>query len=229
MKIRILHILLLVLIIVFMMSCNKTNKNQISEEVVSTQITDTDKTISSIGEMLSDKSKNAVMSWNEYKTFDETIQPYYAISNTEALNNADLLAESSDKLKLSEIPEVLSNDQIKVRINILNSACLRLADMAKIPAIKPEEVSFQIKEVLDAYEMLKVRINSLFSVQELESELTLDPDFAKVLKETPETDKDTVKPLIKEPKNPKNIPDKYSKPRLIKNKSQRKKLEEIKK
>lgn len=217
------------LLLSLFISCNTTGQEQNIDNDKDIQSLNDDKIISSIGEMLSKKTENTVKSWEAFNAFDQAIQSFYAISNSEALSKSGFLADLSNKLQLSTPPEELDINPVKVRINILNSACQRLADMDKIPAIKPEEVTLQIKEVLSAYEMLKIRINALFDIQALESELTLDPDFAKILSDIPVVDKDTLNQSDEKPVINKHTPDKFNKSKLQKGFIKKKKPEIIKK
>ncbi|PID67731.1 MAG: hypothetical protein CR968_05190 [Flavobacteriia bacterium] len=185
MKLKLTAILVYVTLLTGGVACQQNRQNSTGDDVLETRQDDPDKTISSIGVTLSEEAQDKVQTWQEYLDFEEALLPYYAISYTEALTGAEHLATLSDAFRKSKSPEFLHTDRIRVRINILNSACQRLSDMNRIPAITREEVIAQVREILSAFEMLKIRINASFDIQNLESELTLDPDFVKILNATP--------------------------------------------
>lgn len=174
------------------MSCQQQNQTKPHEATKDTLSFDDEKNINSIGVLLSDEVKKAVEHWSQYKSFTEVIEGYLVVSNAEALENAERLKQYADTLKMSFPPNMLDNDELKARINILNSECSRLADMSNIPSITEKEVKRQVEQVLSVYGMLNSKINAIYNLHELQSELSLDPDFEKMLKDLPEPNIDSV-------------------------------------
>ena len=176
---------LILVFLVLAFSCSKRTKTTGSDlSSVDTLIQSDKKNITSIGVSLHPNTKKAVENWKEYQAVDAILTNFYAISNAEALSNAKELSGVVIKLKDSIRDEKLVTPPVKARINILHNECLRLNDMSNIPAITPEEVKATIQRVLDAFSSLNAKLNSLYSVDELESELRLDPDFLEILNDT---------------------------------------------
>lgn len=201
--------ILLFLTVAFSCS-NRTKITDSNLNSVDTLIQSDKKNITSIGVSLHPNTKKAIESWKEYQSVDAILTNFYAISNAEALSNAQELNGLVISLRDSIRDEKLMTPPVKVRINILHNECLRLNDMASIPAIAPEEVKATIQRVLDAFSSLNAKLNSLYSIDELEGELKLDPDFLEILKDTTNTEeldfslsKPPEKPIRNMPVNPK--------------------------
>jgi len=177
------YFLIVFLIVVY--ACEKQNKTKDTELSVVDTINIFDKKyINRIGVTLKPNTKKQIKGWKEYQLVDAILINYYAISNAEALSNAQELSRLVIKLKDSISDEKLMMPSIKARISILHNECIRLNDMASIPAITPKEVSETITRILAAYSGLNAKLNSVYGVKELENELELDPDFLKILNDT---------------------------------------------
>lgn len=177
--------IVLILSLVLVNSCQKQKKTigpqlNIKE---TTQI-DEKRNISNIGIGLHYNAKKEVENWKEYNLVDAMLTRYFAISNAEALSNAKELSGLVTHLKDSIRDEKLNIPPLKARINVLHNECMRLNDMAIIPAISPEEVSIEIKKILEAYSAFNAKLNSIYAVNKIETELELDPDFIKILNDT---------------------------------------------
>jgi len=192
-------------------SCSKRTKTTDSNSnAVDTLVQSDKKNITSIGVSLHPNTKKALETWKEYQSADAVLTNFYAISNAEALSNAQELSDLVISLKDSVRDEKLMTSSVKAHINILHNECLRLNDMANIPAITSEEVHATTKRVLDAYSGLNAKLNSLYSIDELEGELKLDPDFLEILKDTTNAEeldfsisKPLAKPIHNKPAKPK--------------------------
>lgn len=202
-----LSTVLILLFLVVTFSCSNRTKTTVTNvNSVDTLIQSDKKNITSIGVSLHPNTKKAIETWKEYQSVDVILTNFYAISNAEALSNAQELSGLVTTLKDSIRDEKLMTSSVKAHINILHNECLRLNDMANIPAITTEEVHATIKRVLDAYSGLNAKLNSLYSIDELESELKLDPDFLEILKDTTNTEEldfSIAKPIHNKPAKPK--------------------------
>jgi len=178
------------LLIMQLFSCQREGKQVLDNEKDkdTINIETADKFISNIGETLQPGAKRAVAFWGEYQLIDELLTRYYAISPSEALSNADELNTLSRELKDSIRIKSLEIPEMKARLNVLNSECLRLKDMSEIPAIKQEEVAEKVKDILGAFSAVNAKINSIYAVNTLEKQLDLDPDFQAMIK----VDKDSI-------------------------------------
>lgn len=130
---------------------------------------------------LNTATKKQLKNWKKYWLVDEILTEYYGISKEEALENAKELSELVTHLKDSLTDKRIKSPPLKSRIHVLHNECLRLYDMAEIPAITKEEVQNQISNVLEAFNALNTKLNAVFAVRNLENELELDPDFEKIL------------------------------------------------
>lgn len=189
------------IIILLVVSCTKTKQQSDFKPVNDASLMAKNKPeINAIGVVLNDESASFVKDWVAYQEFDKTISPFYAITQSAALQNAVNLSQKADFLMESVRQPELQQPATLSRFNLLATECKRLADMADIKAITPEEVRQQIRKVLDAYSSVNAKINSLFYIKKMESELQLDPDFQKVLRQNPSSS-DTV--MVKSASNPK--------------------------
>jgi tellurite resistance protein len=173
--------------LLFYTSCKKQVISVVNETITAdTLVVGNNKNINSIGESLKPNAKKAVKNWEEYQLIDAILVQYYAISNAEALSNAKELSTLSKHLKDSIRDKNLKTPSVKARLNIFHNECMRLEDMIDIPAIKQEEVTFEIKKIIEAFSGINAKLNSIYSVGELEKELELDPDFQAMINNTPE-------------------------------------------
>lgn len=179
------YIVLIIFSLVFVFSCSKQTKKSDTETSVSDTIKQSDKkNINSIGVSLRPNTKKEIAGWKEYQLVDAILTNYYAISNAEALSNAQELSSLVISLKDSIRNKKLMTPSVNARINILHNECQRLNDMASIPAITPKEVTATITNILEAFSGLNAKLNTLYAVRDMENELDLDPDFQKILNDT---------------------------------------------
>lgn len=179
------YFVLLLFSLVFVISCTKPAKKSDTKTSISDTINQSDKkNINRIGISLRPNTKKEIANWKEYQLVDAILTNYYAISNAEALINAQELSSLVINLKDSIRNEKLMTPSVNSRINILHNECLRLNDMASIPAITPEEITATVTNILEAFSSLNAKLNSLYAIRNIENELELDPDFQKILNDT---------------------------------------------
>ena len=183
------NLLLILGILVLLVSCNGNGpKPETTETADTLAVVPNKRNINAIGMTLSPEAQEFVKDWTQYVQFDTFITRYFAISNSEALNNAKDLSKMATELKDSIHFDILQTESVATRFNILDNECKRLADMSNITAITPDEVSLQIKKILEAYSGVNAKLNSVLAVENLETELHLDPDFQAILTQTPKED-----------------------------------------
>ncbi len=173
-------------------SCkNEMNSISIDGVALDTTVVNSTTNINGIGESLKPNAKKAVRNWEEYQLVDAMITRFFAISNAEALSNAKELSTLSKQLKDSIRDKRLQVRSVKARLNVFNNECMRLEDMISISAIKQEEVTFEVKKILEAFSGVNAKLNSIYSVGDLEKELELDPDFQAMINNTNEDSNST--------------------------------------
>ncbi len=121
---------------------------------------------------LNPASKEMVATWPEYQKFDELISQYQETSMNEALLNSIELSELARQLKDSVRIEKLDIPEVKIRLNVLYSETLRLADMSTIPTITEALVAQENNNVIDAYSALNIKINNMTAQDELNEEIS---------------------------------------------------------
>lgn len=121
---------------------------------------------------LNSKSEELVATWAEYQKFDELITQYQEISMNEALLNSVELSELALQLRDSIRVEKLDLPEVKIRLNVLYSETLRLADMSTIPTITEALVAQENNNVIDAYSALNLKINNMSSQDQLNEEIS---------------------------------------------------------
>jgi len=121
---------------------------------------------------LSSASEELVSTWPEYQKFDELINQYQEISMSEALLNSVELSELAMQLRDSIRIEKFDVPEVKIRLNVLYSETLRLADMSTIPTITEDLVSLENNNVIDAYSALNLKINNMSVQEELNEEIS---------------------------------------------------------
>jgi hypothetical protein len=172
------------------LSCDTNTKKKDENAITKDSIVDTRfNNNKNLKVKLNSISKKELLKWKEYKDITEFIEKYYQISNEEALSNIKELSELATYLKDSIRDKRLQSSQVKSRINVFYNECKRLDDMSNIPAIQSDEVSKEIKKVLESYASLNAKLNSVYQVRNLENELELDPDFEKILNDSTHTKK----------------------------------------
>jgi hypothetical protein len=166
-KIIIGHIILILLLI----SCKNKEKVEqdaaaINEEILST--IKSDKPITN----LNNKAKDLVKTWPEYQNFNDLINQYQEITVSEALLNSVELSELAKQLRDSIRVDKLNIPEVKIRLNVLYSETLRLADMSSIPTISQESVEQENNNMIDAFSALNLKINNMNLQDELNSEIS---------------------------------------------------------
>ena len=183
------NLLLILGILVLLVSCKGNGPKPDATEAADTlAVVPNKRNINAIGMTLSPEAQEYVKDWTQYVQFDTFITRYFAISNSEALNNAKDLSKMATEMKDSVHFDMLQTESVAARFNILDNECKRLADMSNITAITPDEVSLQIKKILEAYSGVNAKLNSVLAIENLETELQLDPDFQAILAQVPEKD-----------------------------------------
>ncbi len=180
--------LLLIILAVFFSCSDKAETTGMQPNATDSTIQAGKKHISRIGVSLEPYTKKEIANWEEYQLVDAILINFYAISNAEAMSNAQELTELVTHLKDSIRDKNLMTPPVKARINILHNECLRLNDMTNIPAITPEEVTASVKKILASFSGLNAKLNSHYAITDLESELKLDPDFLEILKDSAKTE-----------------------------------------
>ena len=121
---------------------------------------------------LNSKSEDLIATWPEYQKFDELITQYQEISMNEALLNSVELSALAKELRDSIRVEKLNIPEVKIRLNVLYSETLRLADMSTIPTITEALVAQENNNVIDAYSALNLKINNMSSQDQLNEEIS---------------------------------------------------------
>lgn len=159
-----------ILILSSAISCNKTTSK---EEFVISQ--DTIKKVSIKSNFkeikLNTKAKKAVEEWMEYQKLNEFIIQYHHISLTDAIFNANELSELSQQLKDSIRIDKFQIPGVKIRLNVLHTETLRLADMATIPKISGLEIQKENENILNAFSAINLKINNIINQENLNQEL----------------------------------------------------------
>lgn len=121
---------------------------------------------------LNPASKELTDSWPEYQRFDDLIGQYEEISMNEALLNSVELSVLAQQLKDSIRVEKLNIPEVKIRLNVLYTETLRLADMSTIPTITEKLVAEENSNMIDAYSALNLKINNMNRREKLNSEIS---------------------------------------------------------
>lgn len=120
---------------------------------------------------LNNKAKADVAPWKEYQKFNNFIQQYENISYSDALFNAKELATLSQQLKDSIRIEKFQNPAVKIRLNVINTISLRLADIATIPNISEDKIQTESDNLIQAFSALNLKINNMLSQEDLNDQV----------------------------------------------------------
>jgi len=180
------------LITAVFLSCKNRQKQEMEEYSSQFEAGNTIKSDKSIVP-LNPKSKELVAPWPEYQKFAEFVGQYHEITMSDALLNSAELSVMAQQLKDSIRVESLKIPSIKMRLNVLYSETLRLADMATIPTITEAAVLKENNNVIQAFSALNLKINTINSMEKLNEEIN-----------------SFVKEVVKEEKN---VPDSVTDPR----------------
>lgn len=154
-----------------LLSCKKEKSTGETEEVtqiVSSTIIKADQPIA----QLNAKADSLVSNWPEYNKFEDLVTGYQEISMTEALLNSVELSELALQLKDSIRIEKLNIPEVKIRLNVLYSETLRLADMSTIPTITEDLVAEENNNIINAFSALNLKINNMNLREEINQELS---------------------------------------------------------
>lgn len=178
-------------------SCNHEKQVSDANEKPETQDVSKNRIVGSVSATLIPTAKKAVEHWKEYQTLDAFLIKYYNISNEEALSNAQELSELVKLMKDSMRVEKIKQLTIIARLNVLENEALRLADMATISTISNEEVKEEVAKILELYEAVNSKINTIYKVEELQNLLEVDTEIPQELPENFPIQKDNkFKPKI---------------------------------
>lgn len=118
------------------------------------------------------KSEELVAAWPEYQKFADFVGQYQEIALSDALLNSAELSEMAKQLKDSIRVESLKIPSVKMRLNVLHSETMRLADMATIPTISEDAVVTENNNVIQAFSALNLKINTINSMEKLNDEIS---------------------------------------------------------
>lgn len=184
------NFLVFVLSAALLLSCkkDKTTADKEKEEVVQTATSSIIKSDQPIVQ-LNAKADSLVSNWPEYNKFKDLINGYQEISMSEALLNSVELSELALQLKDSVRVEKLNIPEVKIRLNVLYSETLRLADMSTIPTITEDLVAAENNNIINAFSALNLKINNMNLREEINEELS---EFIDEVVE--ENEKDSMNP-----------------------------------
>jgi hypothetical protein len=160
------------LIIALLLSCK--NKNEQGAQEYSEQL-EAEGTIKSEHRIipLSPKSEELVKDWPEYQKFSDLVGRYQEITLTDALLDSKELSEMAKQLRDSIRIERLNIPSIKMRLNVLHSETMRLADMATIPTITELSILTENNNVIQAFSALNLKINNMYSMEKFNDEISV--------------------------------------------------------
>jgi len=159
------------LIIALLLSCKNKNDQDIQEYSEQIESVNTIKSEHRIVP-LNPKSEELVKDWPEYQNFSDLVSQYQEITLTDALLNSKELSEMAQQLRDSVRIERLDIPSIKMRLNVLHSEAMRLADMATIPTITELSILRENNNVIQAFSALNLKINNMYSMEELNDEIS---------------------------------------------------------
>jgi len=159
------------LFIFIVFSCKNKEKNDQDEASFKEERLSTIKSDKPIAR-LNTKASELVKTWPEYQNFEELINQYQEITISEALLNSVELSVLAQQLKDSIRVEKLNIPEVKIRLNVLYSETLRLADMSSIPTITEESVEKENNNMIEAFSALNLKINNMNLQDELNSEIS---------------------------------------------------------
>jgi len=173
--------------IILILTLNACKKKEENSEKVSTFSREQSEMIKSDQPIakLNTKAKELVRVWPEYQKFEEQIIQYQNISMSDALLNSVELSVLAQQLKDSIRVEDLNIPEVKIRLNVLHSETLRLADMSIISTITAQEVAQENNNIINAFSALNLKINNMNLQDEINDEIS---QFIDEVLELPEKD-----------------------------------------
>lgn len=161
--------------ILILFSCKKEPEINVQkknkQEIINEQI-DIDLSITS----LLPESKKIIANWEEYQILSEFIPKFYKSSTKEVLFNSNQLETLTKLLKDSIRIEKFNIPSFKIRLNVLHNEALRLFDMDSISSITNKEIIHENKNILNAFNAINMKINSIVKKDILVNDL-LEFDF----------------------------------------------------
>jgi hypothetical protein len=146
---------------------------------------------------LSGEAKKIVNQWQEYQNVAEFIPKFYKINTEEALFNSQHLAILTQQLKDSIRIKKFNKPSFRIRLNVLHNEAMRLADMDSINSITNREIIVENKNIINAFEAIKTKINSMVKKEILESDLD---EFDYLFRIDSVDNKDLTIPKLKKPR-----------------------------
>lgn len=159
-----------------MISCGSAEKKRNSSEALDSIQNSEEKIQSKINITLSRVSREAIKDWSEFEEVDDFIINYYNISVSDALSLSSELNDLVTLMRDSIRVEKLRIAPINSRLNVLQNETLRLRDMSKISSITSEEVTKEVKSILEVYDSFLSRINTIYKAEELQKRLEFDTE-----------------------------------------------------
>jgi len=117
---------------------------------------------------LKTRAKQEVANWEAYRSLQELIEKFVHISPNEGMSNALELKTLALGLQTSIPPKAVNSPAFQARMHVFSSEALRLADMTYIPAIQATAISRQISKLLDVYNGINTKINTVVSQKQFE-------------------------------------------------------------
>ena len=164
-------------------SCQNTKKLEETSEPIDSVQQPSGRILSQIGTPLSTAAKVAIEEWEEYQNVDDFIMRFYSISIMEAKTSAKELADLVVLMKDSIRVPILTEPNMIARFNVFKNEALRLSDMVTISAISDEEVKEEVLKVLEVYDAVNSKINTIYEAITLQENLEIDTETPVDLEE----------------------------------------------
>lgn len=159
------------LLLIFI-SCEKEKiKNTIVKELPIQEKSDEEITSKQTKIRLNRIAKQTVENWDEYQNIAVFIPKYYKTTTKEALFNSQRLAELAQQLKDTIRVTKFDLPSFRIRLNVLHNEAVRLADMDSISNITTKEIITENKNIVNAFEAIKAKINSMVKKEKLDQDL----------------------------------------------------------
>lgn len=166
--------LLLLLLLIFI-SCKKTNQ-EIDENKQDQSLRSIAK-VHHTAKAVMPKFKKEIDDWEELNSVSLFLDRFKKASANEILSNALELKSLTASLRDSIKPVIFTQPSLNARINILHNESLRLADMAKIPAISSDEIHLQTDKIITAFSSINTKINTVLLKKQFEEAIDIDVSY----------------------------------------------------
>lgn len=168
-----MRFLIILCVSILLFSCKKKQEKVLQKnEVFAEKINIKKITTSSEIIELHSESKKIVENWQEYQTIAEFIPKFYRTSTKEVLLNSNQLATLTAHLKDSIRIKNFNTSSFKIRLNVLHNEAMRLFDMDSIPSITDKEVIHENKKIIEAFNAVNMKINSIVKKNVLINDLS---------------------------------------------------------